>query len=171
MAISATIVVMETLYHSLFRSPIGPLTVAVSERGLVTLEFGDAHPRKGRAWRNVQWQKSAEMTAPYVKQLEEYFAGVRREFTLPLDLRGTEFQKRCWQALLEIPYGRTRSYADVARAVGKPRAFRAVGLANNRNPIAIVVPCHRVIGSDGSLTGYGGGLDLKEELLRREGAL
>jgi methylated-DNA-[protein]-cysteine S-methyltransferase len=106
-----------------------------------------------------------------VKQVEEYFAGVRREFTLPLDLRGTEFQKRCWQALLEIPYGRTCTYADVARAVGKPRAFRAVGLANNRNPVAIIVPCHRVIGSDGSLTGYGGGLDVKQKLLSLEGAL
>ncbi|HXE91802.1 MAG TPA: methylated-DNA--[protein]-cysteine S-methyltransferase [Terriglobales bacterium] len=163
---------METLYYSHVRSPIGPLTVAVSGRGLVALEFGAEPPAKHRrAWRDVEWKESAEKTAPYVKQLEEYFAGVRREFTLPLDLRGTEFQKRCWQALLEIPYGRTRSYAEVARAVGKPRAFRAVGLANNRNPIAIVVPCHRVIGKDGSLTGYGGGLDVKEELLRLEGAL
>jgi O-6-methylguanine DNA methyltransferase len=162
---------METLYYSHVRSPIGPLTVAVSERGLVALEFGAEHPVKHRrTWRDLEWQESAEKTAPYVKQVEEYFAGVRREFTLPLDLRGTEFQKRCWQALLEIPYGRTCTYADVARAVGKPRAFRAVGLANNRNPVAIIVPCHRVIGSDGSLTGYGGGLDVKEELLRLEGA-
>jgi O-6-methylguanine DNA methyltransferase len=163
---------METLYYSHLRSPIGPLTVAVSKRGLVALEFGDEHPAKHRrAWRDLEWQESAEPTAPCVKQLEEYFAGARREFTMPLDLRGTEFQKRCWQALVEIPYGRTCTYADVARAVGKPRAFRAVGLANNRNPVAIVVPCHRVIGSDGSLTGYGGGLDVKEVLLRLEGAL
>lgn len=163
--------VMETLYYSHLRSPVGPLTVAVSERGLVALEFGDAHPsRNGRAPHPVEWQESTEKTAPYVKQLEEYFSGMRREFTLPLDLRGTEFQKRCWQALVEIPYGHTRTYADVARAVGKPRAFRAVGLANNRNPVAIIVPCHRVIGSDGSLTGYGGGLNVKEELLRLEGA-
>ena len=163
--------VMETLYYTHFRSPIGPLMVAVSGRGLVAIAFGEEHATKNsRASAEVQWIESAEKTAPHVRQLEEYFAGIRREFTLPLDLRGTEFQKRCWQALLEIPYGRTRSYADVARAVGKPRAFRAVGLANNRNPIPIVVPCHRVIGSDGSLTGYGGGLDVKEKLLRLEGA-
>ena len=95
----------------------------------------------------------------------------RREFTFPLDLRGTDFQIACWRALLAIPYGETRSYADIARAVGKPNAFRAVGMANNRNPIAIVVPCHRVIASDGTLCGYGGGLDVKRKLLELEGAL
>jgi methylated-DNA-[protein]-cysteine S-methyltransferase len=107
----------------------------------------------------------------YVKELEEYFAGRRREFSFPLDLRGTDFQVACWRALLAIPYGETRSYADIARAVGKPSAFRAVGMANNRNPIAIVVPCHRVIASDGTLCGYGGGLAVKRRLLELEGAL
>jgi len=90
---------------------------------------------------------------------------------LPLDLRGTDFQKRCWQELLKIPYGETRSYAAIARAIGNPAAVRAVGLANGQNPIAIIVPCHRVIGSDGSLTGYGGGLETKRKLLELEGAL
>jgi methylated-DNA-[protein]-cysteine S-methyltransferase len=104
-------------------------------------------------------------------ELEEYFAGQRRAFTFSLDLRGTDFQLACWRALLAIPYGETRSYADIARAVGKPNAFRAVGMANNRNPIAIVVPCHRVIASDGTLCGYGGGLDVKRKLLELEGAL
>jgi methylated-DNA-[protein]-cysteine S-methyltransferase len=108
---------------------------------------------------------------PYLSELEEYFAGKRREFTFPIDLRGTDFQLACWRALLAIPYGETRTYADIARAVGKPNAFRAVGMANNRNPIAIVVPCHRVIASDGSLCGYGGGLDVKRKLLELEGAL
>ena len=117
------------------------------------------------------WILSEEKTRPCVKQLEEYFAGERRRFDLPLDLRGTDFQQRCWQALLKIPYGETRSYADIARAIGQPSAVRAVGLANGQNPVAIVVPCHRVIGSDGSLTGYGGGLEIKRKLLELEGAL
>jgi O-6-methylguanine DNA methyltransferase len=109
--------------------------------------------------------------ADYALELGEYFAGSRREFSFPLDLRGTEFQLACWRALLAIPYGETRSYADIARAVGRPQGFRAVGMANNRNPVAIVVPCHRVIASDGSLCGYGGGLDIKRKLLELEGAL
>ncbi len=103
-------------------------------------------------------------------ELQEYFAGRRREFTIPLDLRGTEFQLRCWRELLRIPYGETRSYAQLAEAVGSPKGFRAVGHANGQNPIAIIVPCHRVIASDGTLGGYGGGLRIKEELLRLEGA-
>ena len=107
----------------------------------------------------------------YVSELEQYFSGSRREFSFPLDLRGTDFQLACWRALLAIPYGKTRTYSDIARAVSKPNAFRAVGMANNRNPIAIVVPCHRVIASDGTLCGYGGGLGLKRKLLELEGAL
>jgi methylated-DNA-[protein]-cysteine S-methyltransferase len=103
-------------------------------------------------------------------QLAEYAGGERRRFALPLAPRGTDFERRVWQALTEIPYGETRSYAEIAAAVGSPAACRAVGRANGRNPIAIVIPCHRVIGSDGSLTGYGGGLDLKRFLLDLEGA-
>ena len=107
----------------------------------------------------------------YVQQLREYFAGKRRDFNFALDLRGTDFQRACWRALVAIPYGETRSYADIARAVGRPQGFRAVGMANNRNPVAIIVPCHRVIASDGTLCGYGGGLDVKRKLLELEGAL
>jgi methylated-DNA-[protein]-cysteine S-methyltransferase len=103
-------------------------------------------------------------------QLAEYSAGERRSFAFPLAPRGTEFERRVWQALTEIPYGETRSYAEIARAIGRPAACRAVGRANGRNPIALVIPCHRVIGSDGSLTGYGGGLELKRFLLDLEGA-
>jgi O-6-methylguanine DNA methyltransferase len=119
----------------------------------------------------LTFEESASAMLSYVAELEEYFAGKRREFAFPLDLRGTDFQIACWRALLAIPYGETRSYADIARAVGKPTAFRAVGMANNRNPIAIVVPCHRVIASDGTLCGYGGGLEVKRKLLELEGAL
>jgi O-6-methylguanine DNA methyltransferase len=172
---------METLRTVRVDSPIGPLFLAFSARGLVALEF-DArlpgqqtirpNPRDLRKEaKGFEFVNSPRELQAYASELEEYFAGNRREFTFPLDLRGTEFQKACWRALLAIPYGETRSYADIARAVGKPNAFRAVGMANNRNPIAIVVPCHRVIASDGTLCGYGGGLDVKRKLLELEGAL
>ena len=161
---------METLLWSRIESPAGPLGLAASGKGLVFREFDrGSFPRK--SMKQVQWQESADRLRPYVSELEEYFSGTRREFGFPLDLRGTEFQLRCWRALLEIPYGETRTYADIARAVGCHQGYRAVGLANNRNPIAIIVPCHRVIASDGSLCGYGGGLDVKRKLLELEGAL
>lgn len=116
------------------------------------------------------WVESSGHLQPYIVQLEAYFCGELREFTFPLDMVGTQFQKDCWQALLRIPYGKTCSYAEIARAIGRPNAFRAVGQANHDNPIAIVVPCHRVLGANGTLTGYGGGLSTKERLLRLEGA-
>jgi len=161
---------METLYYARFNSPLGPLVIAVSDRGLVSLEFEHEQLTRKRRPR-FSWEESEEKTRPYAQQLDEYFAGRRRKFDFPLDLRGTEFQKRCWRELLKIAYGKTASYAEIARAVGSPRAFRAVGMANHSNPIAIVVPCHRVIGADGSLTGYGGGLDVKRKLLELEGVL
>lgn len=105
------------------------------------------------------------------RQLGEYFSGTRRTFDVPLVLEGTAFQKKVWQALCKIPYGTVWSYGDLAREIGNPKAVRAVGGANHKNPVSIIVPCHRVIGSDGSLTGYGGGLDKKEFLLRLEGAI
>ncbi len=161
---------METLYYSIWQSPIGPLTLVASERGLVRLEFGKARASNGgpRAGGRTNLVESEARLALYRRELQRYFAGELREFTLPLDLRGTDFQMRCWQALLRIPYGETRSYAELARVVGQPKAFRAVGMANHDNPIAIIVPCHRVIASDGKLGGYGGGLDLKQRLLDLE---
>jgi len=160
---------------------MGPLFLAASTRGLVALEF-DArlpgqqsirpNPRHLREEKKaITWQESEGEMLPYVRELEQYFAGQRREFSFPLDLRGTNFQLACWNALLDIPYGETRSYAAIARAVGNPQGFRAVGMANHRNPLAIVVPCHRVIASDGTLCGYGGGLEVKRKLLELEGAL
>jgi len=168
-ATGGIITAMETFYYSRMESSAGPLLIVTSEKGLVALEFdrGQDLRKKKKA---VQWVESAGRTAQVRRELEEYFAGKRRKFTFSLDLRGTEYQKRCWNALLAIPYGETRSYADQARAVGSPNGFRAVGMANGDNPIAIVVPCHRVITSDGKLGGYGGGLDLKEKLLKLEGA-
>ncbi len=172
---------METLHSTLVTSQVGPLFLAASARGLVALEFDKRlpgqqtirpNPRDLRAEsKKVRFEDSAHELAAYVRELEEYFAGTRRAFDFPLDLRGTDFQIACWRALLAIPYGETRTYADIARAVGRPQGFRAVGMANNRNPVAIVVPCHRVIASDGTLCGYGGGLDIKRKLLELEGAL
>ena len=160
---------METLYYARYASPLCKLLLGTSEKGLLALEFDRGQFPPGE--RNATWKESETVLAPYIRELDEYFSGRRRQFSFHLDLRGTLFQLQCWLALLEIPYGETRSYADVARAVGKANAFRAVGLANNRNPIAIVVPCHRVIASNGTLCGYGGGLDLKRKLLELEGAL
>ena len=173
--------IMETLHSTMFRSPVGPLFLAASQNGLVALEF-DArlpgqqtirpNPRDLRAeTEGIRFEESSIAMRSYAQELEEYFSGKRRQFTFALDLRGTDFQRACWHALLAIPYGETRSYGDIARAVGKPQGFRAVGMANNRNPVAIVVPCHRVIASDGTLCGYGGGLDVKRKLLELEGAL
>ena len=161
---------VETIYYSRYDSLAGPLIVAVSEKGLVALEFDRGKFPSSRD-KNLTWELSEKKTKPYTRELTEYFAGKRREFSFPLDLRGTPFQLNCWRALLKIPYGETRTYADIARSVGQPQAFRAVGMANNQNPIAIVVPCHRVIASDGTLCGYGGGLDVKRKLLQLEGAL
>lgn len=161
---------MENFQYAQIASPIGPLNLAVSEKGLVALEFDrGAFPRNKN--KKISWEHSPQRVEPYTRELNEYFAGKRRDFTFSLDLRGTPFQVKCWRALLAIPYGETRTYADIALAVRKPQAFRAVGMANNRNPIAVVVPCHRVIASDGTLCGYGGGLDIKRRLLELEGAL
>jgi methylated-DNA-[protein]-cysteine S-methyltransferase len=159
---------METLSFFRTPSPAGPLFLVASLKGLVRLEF------EGRVMKlndnKFDLRESKQALAPYLRELNQYFDGERREFSMPLDLRGTPFQLACWNALLAIPYGETRTYADIARAIEHPNAFRAVGMANNRNPIAIVVPCHRVIATGGSLCGYGGGLDLKRKLLDLERA-
>jgi O-6-methylguanine DNA methyltransferase len=158
---------METLYYSRSLSPAGPLFLAASSKGLVRLEF--EHRKLNLNHATIDLKESKSTLAPYLRELNEYFAGKRREFSIPLDLRGTEFQLACWNALLKIPYGETRSYRDIAQAIGHPHAYRAVGMSNNRNPVAIIVPCHRVIASSGSLCGYGGGLDIKRKLLDLEG--
>jgi len=152
------------------------LLVAASDKGIVKLAIASNQARflaelerafPGQAWtRNDQ----APLVAAAARQLAEYFAGRRHEFDLPLDAHGTTFQKRVWNALRRIPYGQTRSYGDIARAAGSPKGARAVGMANHNNPIGIVVPCHRVIASDGSLGGYGGGVDFKRRLLDLESA-
>ncbi|MCL2609267.1 MAG: methylated-DNA--[protein]-cysteine S-methyltransferase [Treponema sp.] len=145
--------------------PEMPEIVIVEEAGrIVALDWG------GRKILDHEGpREETDLLREAALQLRQYLAATRRDFDLPLELRGTEFQRAVWQALREIPYGETRSYKEVAEAVGRPKAVRAVGMANNRNPVAIVVPCHRVIGSDGSLVGYAAGLALKRRLLELEG--
>ena len=151
-----------------YQSPVGRLELTADEKGLCSLAFGETE----------QYAEVQEEETPFLKsvcgQLQEYFAGKRKKFEEQLSLHGTDFQLRDWQALLRIPYGETRSYGEIARQIGCPRGSRAVGMANRNNPVAIIVPCHRVIGSDGSLTGYMGknkSLDIKEYLLKLEGDL
>ena len=160
---------METLFYSRMPSPAGPLLLGASETALVILEFDRGLPEciYGQP---IRWEESPSRTAETRTQMEEYFAGRRKQFTMPLDLRGTEFRKRCWEELLRIAYGETRTYGEVARAVGSPAGFRAVGQANHYNPIAIIVPCHRVLQTGKRLGGYGGGLPIKALLLKLEGA-
>src|SRR5438270_14003189 len=160
---------LETIYFARIDSMVvGPLLLACSEKGLRRVQFYKGTlPNPGK---DETWIESPERLGPYISQLESYFRGELRAFTCEFDLVGTQFQKDCWQALLRIPYGKTCSYGEIASAIGRPNAFRAVGQANHDNPIAIIVPCHRVLGANGTLTGYGGGLSTKEKLLRLEGA-
>lgn len=149
-------------------TPIGVLTLAADEHGLRRIDFPPPHgPSPGDDWQTG----SSDVLLEAQRQLGEYFAGERLHFDLPLSPRGTDFQRAVWSMLAEIPYGGTWSYRDLAERIGKPTAMRAVGAANGRNPLPIVLPCHRVIGADGSLTGFGGGLPTKQFLLKLEGAL
>jgi methylated-DNA-[protein]-cysteine S-methyltransferase len=148
----------------LWQSPFGPLAITTSERGLTRIMF--KHEQNACELTS----EPDAITRDCVEQLQQYFTGERRDFSVPLDLRGTPFQLACWNALLHIPYGETRTYAQQAVAVNSPRGFRAVGAANGANPIPIIVPCHRVLATGGKLGGYGGGLSLKEKLLRLERA-
>ncbi|UCG14790.1 MAG: methylated-DNA--[protein]-cysteine S-methyltransferase [Deltaproteobacteria bacterium] len=150
------------MYYDFCESPIGLVEVGGTSRGVTSLGFVEkrrerfeSHPAVGKA----------------VQQVMEYFAGKRRTFELELSLSGTEFQEKVWRQLLTVPYGHLASYQDIAKAIGRPKAVRPVGAANGQNPIAIIVPCHRIIGSSGNLTGYGGGLWRKEWLLKHEGCI
>ena len=157
-----------TLTYDVVPAPIGRLIVASDGDAVAGVWMANASPRD-EPWE--QQRGSDAMLRETRKQLTAYFAGKLRVFDLPLAPNGTEFQRKVWTALTKIPYGTTTSYADIARSIQSAAAIRAVGAANGRNPIPIIVPCHRVIGSDGSLTGFGGGLDRKRWLLHHEGAL
>jgi methylated-DNA-[protein]-cysteine S-methyltransferase len=156
---------MNQVYYSRFKSPVGPLLLAGSKAGLQLVSFAGGSRAKSV---DPDWRMDNSAFVEVVHQLQSYFAGERKNFDLSLVLEGTDFQKTVWTALREIPYGETISYKELAEIIGNPRAVRAVGAANGANPIPIIVPCHRVIGNDGSLTGFGGGLPLKKHLLELE---
>ena len=155
------------MWFDTFSTPIGLLSVAADASGVRHVLFED---NKYAVAGREHWQRDRAVVADAREQLLAYFAGHRKIFDLPLNPLGTPFQVKVWHALAEIPFGSTCSYGDLARRIGKAAAVRAVGAANGRNPLPIVLPCHRVIGSDGSLTGFGGGLPLKQFLLEHEGA-
>jgi methylated-DNA-[protein]-cysteine S-methyltransferase len=156
-----------TVYYSHFDSPLGRLFLQGDGQVLTGLYLPE---HKGWYGPSTDWQQADEKFASVRDQLAEYFAGERQQFDVPLRLSGTQFQRTVWQELLQIPFGATITYAELAQRVGRPQASRAVGNANGRNPISIVVPCHRVIGANGKLTGYAGGVPKKRWLLDRESA-
>ncbi|MFT9848396.1 methylated-DNA--[protein]-cysteine S-methyltransferase [Aneurinibacillus sp. REN35] len=166
------------VFYTVYQSPLGPITLAATDAGLCWVEFSEGELAKlslncwAKKWLstdNIAYAPEVFLEA--TEQLDEYFAGMRQEFTLPLDVRGTAFQKMVWEQLQKIPYGETRAYKDIALAMNAAKAVRAIGGANNKNPLSIFIPCHRVIGSNGALVGYGGGLNIKEYLLQLEGVL
>ena len=145
---------------AIYHAPVGELVITYQDGAVIALKRADATALPEDA--------PNALTEAVCQQLNEYFAGTRTAFDFPLRLQGTPFQEKVWAALRDIPYGETRSYQQIAQAIGQPKACRAVGMANHRNPIYIVVPCHRVVGANGALTGYGGGLDMKKALLELE---
>ena len=155
-------------YYAMMESPLGKLFLVSDEESLKEIRFEE---NGKRFVPEADWREGGAINREATTQLGAFFAGTRKTFQLPLDADGTEFQQRVWSELQRIPYGATVSYGELARRLGRPKASRAVGAANGRNPLPIVIPCHRVIGSSGTLTGYGGGIRRKQYLLRLEGAL
>ncbi|HQA60860.1 MAG: methylated-DNA--[protein]-cysteine S-methyltransferase [Tepidanaerobacteraceae bacterium] len=165
-----------TIYWSYLHWKGKKMHLAASPKGLCCILWPSEPFEALEKWVRQQFPKaslvqSQEKLALYAKQIEAYLNGQRKSFDIPLDLRGTDFQRAVWQALLEIPYGTTKAYSEIAERIKRPRAVRAVGAAIGANPVPIVVPCHRVIGKDGSLRGFAGGLDIKQQLLKIEGTL
>ena len=156
-----------SLCYKMTDSPVGKLKLVASDKGLVAILWEDDSPRRVRLGEPIA-NEHHPVIVETERQLGEYFAGKRKTFSVLLDIRGTRFQKDVWGALLAIPFGETRSYGQLAKQLGNPKASRAVGAANGRNPISIIVPCHRVIGSSGKLTGFAGGLEVKAHLLGLE---
>lgn len=156
-----------SLAYKTMESPVGKLKLVASDEGLVAVLWQNDRPSRVRVGELVEDNRHPILLKAE-RQLREYFDGKRKEFEIPLDMRGTTFQKNVWEALLAIPFGETRSYGQLAKQLGNPNATRAVGAANGRNPLSIIVPCHRVIGSTGNLTGFGGGITTKEHLLNLE---
>lgn len=154
--------------YTTMTSPVGTLTLVASDKGLAAILW--EHEKANRVpLQEMQEEPQNPLLQDTMRQLQEYFAGTRKSFSIPLDFQGTDFQKKVWNALLSIPYGETRSYTDIATQVNSLKAVRAVGAANGKNPVSIIAPCHRVIGSNGDLTGFAGGLAAKTLLLSLEG--
>ena len=156
-----------TLFSKKITSPVGALTLVAGDKGLVAVLWADDKPNRVKMTPPVE-DRQHPVLLEAERQLRAYFAGDLKKFKLKLDFRGTEFQQQVWAALLTIPFGETRSYAEIAWQIGRPKAMRAVGAANGRNPISIIAPCHRVIGANGTLTGFAGGLEAKALLLDLE---
>ena len=156
-----------SLAYKKINSPVGKLTLVASDKGLVAVLWEHDNPRRVRLADLIEHDDHSVLIQAE-RQLSEYFTGRRKSFSVVLDMRGTDFQRSVWEALLAIPFGETRTYGQLAKQLRNPQASRAVGAANGRNPISIIVPCHRVIGSSGKLTGFAGGLDAKERLLNLE---
>jgi methylated-DNA-[protein]-cysteine S-methyltransferase len=156
-----------SLAYKTIDSPVGRLKLVASDKGLVAILWENDKPNRVRLGAMIADQRHPILLVTE-RQLEQYFAGERKTFSVPLDMRGTSFQKNLWEALLAIPFGETRSYGQLAKQLGNARAMRAVGAANGRNPVSIIVPCHRVIGSSGKLIGFAGGLETKARLLSLE---
>ena len=156
-----------TCFYKTIPSPVGALKLVASDKGLTAILWENDKPGRVRLGAVIE-DADHVVLVEAARQLSAYFAGTLTAFTVPLDFAGTDFQKSVWAALLTIPFGETRSYAEIARQIGRPSAVRAVGAANGRNPISIIAPCHRVVGSNGALTGFAGGLEAKERLLRLE---
>jgi methylated-DNA-[protein]-cysteine S-methyltransferase len=156
-----------TLFYKEVESPVGKLKLVASSNALVAILWERERPNRVKL-AALKLDTQQPILLEVERQLSEYFSGTRTEFDLPLELHGSEFQKRVWRALREIPFGQTRSYLDLAKTVGSAQAVRAVGAANGKNPLSIVVPCHRVVGANGSLTGFAGGLEVKAKLLAFE---
>lgn len=159
------------LYEKIIFSPVGKLRLVASDKGLRFVGFDNARDSYAALEDEIQPSATHAILVKTEKQLAEYFAGARTAFDVPLELKGTVFQINAWRALQKIPHGKTRSYGQQAASMGDAKKARAVGMANNRNPVCIIVPCHRVIGADGALVGYGGGLKRKEWLLDMESGM
>jgi len=162
------------IYVSELNTPVGTLHLASSDQGVVCISLSGKEDLlrdlQGRI-PGTKIEENASKNERVIKQLKEYFSGTRKDFDLPLHPIGTEFQKLVWRQLCQVPFGQTASYKEIAERIGRPKAMRAVGQANHRNPIPIIIPCHRIIGSNGHLVGFGGGLDKKRFLLSHEGVL
>lgn len=158
-----------TFFYKTIQSPVGKLRLIATDRGLAAILWENDRPNRVRLG-SLEENARHPLLLETERQLKDYFAGKRQTFSLPFDFAGTDFQKQVWKALLSIPFGKTPSYGEIARRIGRPRAARAVGAAIGKNPVSIIVPCHRVIGASGKLTGFAGGLDTKAQLLELESA-